>query len=576
MAGYKCDFVGSVHEDYYCKKCSLVAKMLTATKCCEGHFCFSCIADIKQQNKPCPECGAESYETFGLVKHQRHIAGLRVHCSLKGRGCDWSGTPEELEAHLDPDKDNCQYVDTKCPLTCLQMIQKNQVEHHLVTECAKTKYSCQVCSFRSTNIEILSEHKKECSHIKFEWDGETYCHEQKPSCLSDEDDYMFPEVGYSDHVLISPTSPACDLDNTKLDAIVKEKDKMIEEQNIKIMELENLVIQQDERLSQLDTKISEQEERLVQQEKLFKIVAQRLEDAVVEQKGSVIIPAHEEELVIIPAHEEESVRIPAHEEEIIIIPAHGEESFRIPAHGEEIVIIPPHEEEVVIISAHEEDSFRIPTHEEEHVRIPVHADQHTDSGDEIERVQQLARNLNNLENLFRPHIKVVESYMKQNRGSRVSGNKYTFEMKMFSQEKEKNKSSDWKSPAMFSHPGGYKFCIGVDANGHGSTLGKAVRVEPWPMPGEYDEQLLWPAQVEISIRLVGKDDCQVWQVNDTFVWDRPETCNHIKRWFAYQEISTAFIEHDRLGPYLHSNALHFTVTCYDRTYLLRQHWQYDI
>ena len=50
-----------------------------------------------------------------------------------------------------------------------------------------------------------------------------------------------------------------------------------------------------------------------------------------------------------------------------------------------------------------------------------------------------------------------------------------FEMKNFSREKAKDKESDWKSPAMYTHVCGYKFCIGVDANGcrgvgHGNSI----------------------------------------------------------------------------------------------------------
>ena len=82
-----CDFVDSVPEDYYCKKCSLVARRLTVTSCCEGHFCFSCIADSQQQDKPCPECEEQSFSVFELVKHQKCIASLLiVYCSLKGGG----------------------------------------------------------------------------------------------------------------------------------------------------------------------------------------------------------------------------------------------------------------------------------------------------------------------------------------------------------------------------------------------------------------------------------------------------------------------------------------------------------
>ena len=156
-----CDFVDSVPVDYYCKKCSLVARRLTVTSCCEGHFCFSCIADSQQQDKPCPECEEQSFSVFELVKQQKCIASLQVYCNLKGRGCDWSGTLKQLDTHLD----NCQYVDTKCLLNYQQAIPKNKVEQHVREECVKREHVCQHCNFKATYEEVVEKHLSECMYI---------------------------------------------------------------------------------------------------------------------------------------------------------------------------------------------------------------------------------------------------------------------------------------------------------------------------------------------------------------------------------------------------------------------------
>ena len=44
--GYQYEFVGSVPEDLYCKKCTLVAKRLTITNCCGEGFCHDCMLTI--------------------------------------------------------------------------------------------------------------------------------------------------------------------------------------------------------------------------------------------------------------------------------------------------------------------------------------------------------------------------------------------------------------------------------------------------------------------------------------------------------------------------------------------------
>ena len=150
--GYQCEFVGSVPDDLYCKKCTLVAKRLTITNCCGESFCHECIAD---NSKSCPVCGEKDFNTFEQVKNRRRINCLQVYCSMKERGCDWSGTLEQLDTHLDPDQDNCQYVDTKCPLNCHMTIPKNKVEQHVAQHCAKRPYVCQHCNFKATYDEVV-------------------------------------------------------------------------------------------------------------------------------------------------------------------------------------------------------------------------------------------------------------------------------------------------------------------------------------------------------------------------------------------------------------------------------------
>ena len=157
--GYLCEFIDSVPEDFYCKKCALVARRLTLTSCCGESYCHACIADS------CLSCGGKNFSTFEHFKNQRKIASLHVHCSMKERGCDWSGTLEQLDTHSDPDQDNCQYVDTKCPLNCHMTIPKDKVEQHVAQHCAKRPYVCQHCNFKATFEEVVDTHLPECKYV---------------------------------------------------------------------------------------------------------------------------------------------------------------------------------------------------------------------------------------------------------------------------------------------------------------------------------------------------------------------------------------------------------------------------
>ena len=78
-------------------------------------------------------------------------------------------------------------------------------------------------------------------------------------------------------------------------------------------------------------------------------------------------------------------------------------------------------------------------------------------------------------------------------------------MRNFSKEKKKDQYSNWKSPAMYTHVRGYKFCVGVDANGclmngHGNS----IFVDLWFMPGEFDGQVKWPAKEKLKIELINQ------------------------------------------------------------------------
>ena len=163
--GYKCEFLDSVPDDLYCKKCTLVAKKLTIAACCGESFCKACIASIKDNKEPCPECGATEFTTFEQIKSQKRINNLQVYCSMKERGCGWSGTLEQLDTHLDPHRDNCQYVDTKCPLNCLKTIPKNNLDDHLAQHCVKRDYVCRHCSFKATYEEVVDTHLPQCKYI---------------------------------------------------------------------------------------------------------------------------------------------------------------------------------------------------------------------------------------------------------------------------------------------------------------------------------------------------------------------------------------------------------------------------
>ena len=107
--------------------------------------------NLHSRQQSCPECGATELCYVEQIKSQKRINNLQVYCSMKARGCGWLGALD----HLDPHQDNCQYVDTKCPLNYLKTIPKNNLDDHLAQHCVKRAYVCRYCSFKATYEEVV-------------------------------------------------------------------------------------------------------------------------------------------------------------------------------------------------------------------------------------------------------------------------------------------------------------------------------------------------------------------------------------------------------------------------------------
>ena len=71
-------------------------------------------------------------------------------------------------------------------------------------------------------------------------------------------------------------------------------------------------------------------------------------------------------------------------------------------------------------------------------------------------------------------------------------------------EKHKKADDRWFSPPFYSHIGGYKMSLSVDANGSGKGKDTHVSVGIHLMQGEYDEQLKWPFPGDITIQLLNQ------------------------------------------------------------------------
>ena len=82
------------------------------------------------------------------------------------------------------------------------------------------------------------------------------------------------------------------------------------------------------------------------------------------------------------------------------------------------------------------------------------------------------------------------------------GEAVVFQLPGYASKKEKNEI--FYSTPFYSHPGGYKMCIRIDANGNGADEGTHVSVFNKLLEGRYDNQLHWPFLGTVTYELLNQ------------------------------------------------------------------------
>ena len=143
IGGYSCEFVDPISEESVYKVCNLVAREPNLTSCCGNGFCHTCISQVQQDKKPCPEptCQEPQFTVLQNKGLQKEILALCVHCTREDHGCQWNGKLEDLDAHLNVNTGDCQYVDVECPEKCGQHIEENAQKHLALMAAACMKLS---------------------------------------------------------------------------------------------------------------------------------------------------------------------------------------------------------------------------------------------------------------------------------------------------------------------------------------------------------------------------------------------------------------------------------------------------
>ena len=164
VGGYEHDFIEKVQE-FECPLCLHVTREPSLTGCCGQHFCHSCISQVTTDREPCPLCKEENFTVLLDKKQNRRVLELKVSCTMKERGCDWTGELGHLTAHTDSDVQNsggCQYVDVVCSNKCGESFQRRNIRVHLMKCCPNRQIVCKYCDYQDTYINVHDKHYPKC------------------------------------------------------------------------------------------------------------------------------------------------------------------------------------------------------------------------------------------------------------------------------------------------------------------------------------------------------------------------------------------------------------------------------
>ena len=135
---------------FICNVCEGIMKEACVSKSSGEHFCSCCQNILDWYDK-----------VKSSVPLRKMINTLKCSCPISKRGCEWLGTLENCENHLD----TCGYVYVSCKLKCGAVLRRNELEKHEKDTCPQRVVKCDHCQkdFRSCEF---NEHLNKCLKMK--------------------------------------------------------------------------------------------------------------------------------------------------------------------------------------------------------------------------------------------------------------------------------------------------------------------------------------------------------------------------------------------------------------------------
>ena len=154
------DFVERPSQDFFCPVSLELLLEPQLTFCCGHHLSLETANRLRRENKPCPICNRERWDSVLDKYHRRRVHEVRVHCWYRDNGCEWEGELSELKKH----SDSCERRLWECEHCGLKCLFEEGGKRHWCT-CPKFPEPCpnNGCELGSVERCNMEQHRSVCS-----------------------------------------------------------------------------------------------------------------------------------------------------------------------------------------------------------------------------------------------------------------------------------------------------------------------------------------------------------------------------------------------------------------------------
>ena len=515
------DFVEQPPEEFFCPVSFAVLLEPYQTQCCANQLSQETYQRL--QGQPCPVCREENLAAMKDNFHKRRVFSLKVRCPHKAEGCEWQGELRGLEQHLNTNSSagECRYVDVDCPYACGERVQRRSLEEHKSQRCPLRPFTCQYCNHKATHQKVTKEHWPVCEKYPLPCPNECGEGEIERQHLKGHLEQTCPlEVIQCD---FSYAGCGAQLQRRLMSAHMKEgMEAHLSLLSLVVPNLQTLVQQQGDLMKQMRDQSKQQGDQIKQQGDLIKQMRdQSKQDRdQMKQQGDQIKQQGDQQGDQI---KQQGDQMKQQGDQM------KQQGYHIKQQGDQI-------KQQGDLIKQMRDQIKL-DREQDRDQIKQQGDLMIQMRDQM---KQMENRIKQLEKPFPPVDIIMDDF-----------------------EKHKKSNDIWFSRPFYTHHGGYKMCLMVDANGVVGGKGTPVSVLVHLMRGEFDDFLKWPFRGDVTIQLK-KTDPPHYQMIRSFDNATPDRCvckpptkGRNLGWGYYQYISLADLY---AGGYLKDDKLVFCVS----------------